>query len=130
MNRPSQSWRRWVAGAAFLLAVGVLASRTCHSESASAEVRFRVGAAGGDLQRLEAELFRPGEGEVLGFYRRSFDRGVVGEAGRWPLRADAGVYQVKVALVSPRGTARVERAVELQDGAVITIDLEADLAGR
>jgi hypothetical protein len=88
-----------------------------------------VGSAGGELRRLEAELFRPDDREVLGFYRMNFDRGVVGEAGRWPLRADAGLYRLTIELVSARRTVRVERAVELQDGAVITIDLAPDLAG-
>jgi hypothetical protein len=125
-----RGWRRWLAGAAFLIALAVLSSRTCRSESASAEVRFRVGQAGGDLRQLEAELFRPGDDELIGFYRRSYDRGVLGEAGRWPLRADPGLYRMKIALVSSGGTTRVDRGVDLRDGAVVTIDLEADLAAR
>jgi len=119
-----------VAGVAFVLAVGYLGSRTCKTESASVTISFRVGDAGGELQRLEAELHRPGEDEVIGFYKREFERGSGPEAGRWELRADDGLYRTRIALRTSRGTIRVERAVDLQDGAVITIDLEPDLSAR
>jgi hypothetical protein len=129
MNERSRGWRRWVSGAAFLLAVGFLSTRTCRSESASAEVRFVVGAGGARLERLEAELYRPGEQELLGYYRRFYERGrgSGAEAGRWPFRADGGMYRMKIALATAAGVVRVERALELEDRAVITIDLEHDL---
>jgi hypothetical protein len=126
----SRGWRRWVAGAAFVLAVGLLASRTCQSEVASAEIRFLVGGAGAELQRLDVELYRPGDAELVGFYRRTYERGSGPDAGRWRLRADSGMYRAEIALRSRAGTTRVERALEIQDRAIITIDLEPDLAGR
>jgi len=118
-----------VAGAAFLMAVGFLSTRTCRSESASAEIRFRVGDAGARLERLDAELYRPGEQDVLGYYRRFYDRagGSRAEAGRWPLRADAGMYRMVIDLTTQTGKVRVERGLEIQDRAVITIDLQRDL---
>jgi len=119
-----------VSGAAFVIAVVLLGTRTCHTESVSADIHFRVGAAGGELRRLEVELYRPGEDELLGFYRQSFDRGTGREAGRWPLRADAGVYRMKIVAVSTGGTVRIDRGVDVQDNAVITIDLERDLTSR
>ena len=119
-----------MSGAAFVLAVAFLSTRTCKSDSVSGEIRFQVGDAGPSLRRLEAELVRPGEDEVLGFYRQSFNRGTGRSAGRWPLRADAGLYRLRIELTSTAGRVRVERGVDLQDGAVVTIDLERDLAGR
>ena len=97
---------------------------------ASAEIRFHVGAAGAQLRGLDVELYRPGEQELLGFYRQSYERGSGREAGRWRVHADSGMYRAVIALRSPAGTRRVERALEIQDRAVITIDLEADLAAR
>jgi hypothetical protein len=128
MVQLSRDWRRWVGGVGFLLALGWLASRSCRSESesASAEIRFEVGSAGSELRRLEAELYRPGEEEMLGFYRQSFEGGVTGPA-RWPLRADAGVYRLEVTLATASQTVEVERAIEIQDGATIRVNLEPDL---
>ena len=119
-----------MSGAAFVLAVAFLSTKTCRSESVSGEIRFQVGDAGAALRRIEAELIRPGEDEVLGFYRQSFDRGAGRSAGRWPLRADAGLYRLRIDLTSTSGKVRVERGVDLQDGAVVTIDLERDLVAR
>jgi hypothetical protein len=126
----SRDWRRWVGGVGFLLALAFLASRSCRSESeaASAEVRFVVGGAGADLRRLEAELYRPGDDELLGFYRQSFERGAAAQAARWPLRADAGMYRLVVSLVTARGPVRTERAVQIEERAIITVDLEPDLS--
>lgn len=130
MVQLSRDWRRWVGGVGFLLAVGFLASRGCRaeSESASVEIRFEVGAAGSALRRLEVELFRPGEEELLGFYKQSYEKGVTGRAARWPLRADAGVYRLEVTLGTASRTVEVERAIEIQEGATITVNLEPDLA--
>ena len=118
-----------MATAALLLALLLISTRTCGHESASSEVRFRVGAAGAQLRRLEAELRRPGQDELLGFYRREFDHGSGSEAGRWPLRADAGVYRMSISLRTASGAVRVERALEMVDGATVTLDLERDLTG-
>jgi len=129
VNERRRNWRRPVATAALLLALLLISTRTCGRESASSEVRFHVGAAGAQVRRLEAELRRPGQDELLGFYRREFDRGSGSEAGRWPLRADAGVYRMSISLRTAGGTVRVERALEMVDGATVTIDLERDLTG-
>jgi len=126
-----RDWRRGVAGAAFLLALLFLTTRTCRNQSASAEVRFRVGAAGAGLRQLSAELYHPrgqsDSDELLGFYRREFERGSGAEAGRWSVHADPGLYRMRIVLRSSAGTARLERGLDIQDGAVITIDLESDL---
>ncbi len=122
-----RKWRRHLASGAFLLALVLLTTRTCRSENASAEVRFRVGQAGAVLRGLEAELFRPGDQEVLGFYRRDFERGSGHEAGRWTVHADPGLYRMKIALRTAAGTTKVERGLEIFDGAVVTIDLESDV---
>lgn len=119
-----------MSGAAFVLAVAFLATRTCRSESVTGEIRFQVGDAGASLRRIDVELVRPGDDEVLGFYRQSFDRGAGRSAGRWPLRADAGLYRLRIDLTTTTGKTRVERGVDLQEGAVVTIDLERDLAAR
>jgi hypothetical protein len=131
VNERARDWRRWVGGLAFLLAVGFLTTRTCRSESASAEIELQVGAAGADLVELDVNLYRPDDTEVLGFYRRAYERGSGPTAGRWKLTADSGMYRLEVtATLRGRGRVRVERAVELRDGALIRIDLERDLTAR
>jgi hypothetical protein len=127
MNQRVRKWRQHAGYAAFLLALVFLTTRTCRSESASADIRFRVGAAGAGLRGLSAELFRPGEEEVLGFYRRDYQQGSGSEAGRWTVHADPGLYRMVIALRSTGGTERVERGLEIFDGAVVTIDLESEL---
>ena len=108
-----------------------MTTRTCRSESASAEIELQVGAAGSDLAQLEVGLYRPAETEQLGFYRRSYERGSGPTAGRWKVTADAGMYRLDVsATFRGRPPIRVERAVDLKDGALIRIDLERDLTAR
>ncbi len=128
MNQRVKKWRQRAGYAAFLLALVFLTTRTCRSESASTEMRFRVGQAGATLRGLEAELYRPGEEEVLGFYRRDYQHGSGSDAGRWTVRADPGLYRMKIALRTAAGSTRIERGLEVFDGAVVTIDLEPDLA--
>ena len=131
VNERARNWRRWVGGLAFLLALGFLTTRTCRSESASAEIQLLVGEAGADLARLDVGLHRPGEQELLGFFRRAYERGSGPVAGRWKLTADAGMYRLDVtATLRGRPAVKLERAVDLRDGAIIRIDLERDLAAR
>jgi hypothetical protein len=127
MNQRVKKWRQHAGYAAFLLALVFLTTRTCRSQSASSEIRFRVGQAGATLRGLEAELHRPGEQEVLGFYRRDYPQGSGSGAGQWTVRADEGLYRMKIALRTAAGTTKLERGLEIFDGAVVTIDLERDL---
>jgi hypothetical protein len=112
------------------VALTVLATRTCRSQTASSEVRFLVGDAGAGLERLEADLYRPDDEERLGFFQRNYPRGSGAEAGVWRLKADDGLYRMRIAVRSAGRTMRVERGVEIRDGAVITVDLERDLTAR
>jgi len=128
MNQRVKKWRQHAGYAAFLLALVFLTTRTCRSENASAEIRFRVGQAGAALRGLDAELLRPGEDEVLGFYRRDYPQGSGSGAGQWTVRADPGLYRMKVGLRTAAGLTKVERGLEIFAGAIVTIDLERDLA--
>jgi hypothetical protein len=130
VERQTRRWQRPLASVAFLVALTLLTARTCQTQSASAEVQIRVGEAGADLRELDLELRRPGEQEVLGFFRRSFERGADPVAARWPVRADAGMYRLAIRLRSARGSVRVERALHIEDGATVTIDVERDLTAR
>lgn len=127
MNQRVKKWRQHAGYAAFLLALVFLTTRTCRSESASTDIRFRVGQAGATLRGLEADLYRPGEDEVIGFYRRDFPQGSGSGAGQWTVRADPGLYRMKIALRTTAGIRSVERGLEIFDGAIVTIDLERDL---
>jgi hypothetical protein len=129
VERQTRRWRR-LASVAFLAVLVLLTTRTCRTESASADIQFQVGAAGADLRALEAELYRPGEPEQLGFFRRGFERGAGPIAGRWPVHADAGLYRVAITLRTAHGVVRVERGVHIEDGATVTIDVERDLTAR
>jgi hypothetical protein len=119
-----------VASVAFLVLLTLLTARTCQTQSVSADIQVRVGVAGEQLREIDLELRRPGEQEVLGFFRRSFERGSGPVAARWPVRADSGLYRVAIRLRTARGSVRVERSIQLEDGATVTIDVERDLTAR
>jgi hypothetical protein len=118
-----------LAGVALVLAVGLLASRTCQSEMASAEIRIRVGDAGRELRLVRAELYRAEDPAPVAYSEWPLsDRGSGPTLGPWRLRADAGLYRLEVQLQSASDSLRASRAVQVEDGATITVDLTGDLA--
>jgi hypothetical protein len=118
-----------LAPLAFLAALGYLAFQGLRSERAAAEIRFVAGDRAAEVRRLEVELRRPRGEEVLGTFAASLERRRPGgELGRWPLRADAGSYELVIAMELAEGGRRdVRRGIELDDGAVITVDLAGEL---
>lgn len=120
-----------MGGLAFVLAVAVLASRTCESEMATAAIRFRVGDAGAGLRVLRADLFRGQDPEPVAFYERRYDeRGSGDLVGPWNLRADPGMYRLEVHAQTATGPIEATRAIEIADGRSITVEVEPDPGGR
>jgi len=125
----SRGWRRYVAGLAFVAAVALLASRACRSEAASATIQLRVGEAGAELRSLRAELYRGDDPEQVAFSEWWFEdeKGSGEVVGPWRLRADPGLYRMEVRGRTAAGRVEATRAIDLVDGASITVDLARDL---
>ena len=125
-----------MAGLALVLALGLMATRTCQNELATSEIRIRVGEAGAALREVRAEMFRGDDPEVLAYSEWRLGEAGAGEVvGPWSLRADAGMVRMEIT-ARPRAAGAepaapaitVKRAVELVDGASITIDVSDELA--
>ena len=135
MQARRTGWRRTVAGLALVLALGLLATRTCQNELATAEIRIRIGEAGAALQEVRVEMLRGDDPEVLAYSEWRLGEAGAGEVvGPWSLRADGGMVRMEIT-ARPRpaagagtGAITVSRAVELVDGASITIDIADELA--
>lgn len=125
MNLSTAPWRRTLATIGLLGAIAFLASRTCQGSLASTTIRFDVGPdAGKALRSLHADLFRGDDPEALGLYEKNFrDAGAPAVIGPWTLRADEGHYRLEIELRGATGTRRATRALHIEDGASVTIDL-------
>jgi hypothetical protein len=110
--------------------LAILTVRTCQTESVEATVELRYGEAAELVREVRGELLRPGESEALGYFGRPY-----GEAGapgplRWDLQASPGSYVLDLEVELEGEWVQLERRIELSDRALITVDLERDLAGR
>jgi len=115
--------RKRLMPVAFLAALALLATRTCASESASAQIQFAVGDA--PVTELRADLYRGESDEGLGYFESKLVQD--GIAGTWSLTADPGTYRLAIEARTPHAVERIERTVQIRDRAVITVDLERDL---
>lgn len=112
--------KRLVTGA-FLFALLLLGARTCQSESAAAEIQFRVDRGGAELRELYVVLARDGDPDPVGSFRGHFEGGTGGDAGTWLLTAESGTYHLELQARTTSGTEFFERTVVLEDGARITV---------
>jgi len=120
-----RNWRRIVGGIGFILAVAWLAGhKSCQAESATGAVRFQLGERAAAVRSVRAELHRGDDPDVLGYWEMNFDaRGSSPVAGPWKLRADPGTYWLDVVVKTASSSARVTRAIDLRDGASISVDV-------
>ncbi|HUS62994.1 MAG TPA: hypothetical protein VMZ28_00575 [Kofleriaceae bacterium] len=125
MNLTKAPWRRTLATVGLVGAIALLASRSCQGSLASTTIRFDVGPqAGKDLRLLRADLFRDDERDSLGIYQKHFeDDGAPAVIGPWTLKADEGDYRLEVELRGAAGTRSATRALHIEDGASVTVDL-------
>jgi len=121
-------WRRRIAPIALVLALGLLATRTCRSESASVEVQFDLGSATDQIRELEVDLLRDPAAAPVGRWS-----GRPGEAPirPWQLRVDPGSYILRFRITLRDGQlVRFEKATELSDGATVTVPVASALEHR
>lgn len=125
MNLSNAPWRRTLATVGFAGAIALLVNRGCQGSIASTTIRFDVGPeAGKSLRLLRADLFRDGERDSLGIYEKHFENhGAPAVIGPWTLKADEGEYRLEVELRGAAGTRSATRAVHVEDGASVTVDL-------
>ena len=116
--------RKRIAPVAFLLALVVLATRTCGSETASVELVFDPGAARDRLVRLHVDVHRPGDDGAPVAY---FDS-AAGPRMRWTLQLDPGDYRLAFRATLAGGEVRrFDRTIVAEDNAVVTLSLERSL---
>lgn len=105
------------AGLALLLALVMLTARTCETETASAEIHFRLDEGGAELRHLYAILQTSGDPDPIGYFEKAYEQGTRGDAGTWPLTVGAGTYRLEITLTDASGrTTLQERTVILEDG--------------
>lgn len=119
--------RRRIAPVAFLLALALLASRTCQSEAVRVRIELDPGAASAEVRAVRVDVFRQGEDQSVAVFSRRY-----GEAGpdarpSFEAQLDPGTYELRIEVETPRGHRRLERTIEPRDASTVTIRLEREL---
>ncbi|HTM20404.1 MAG TPA: hypothetical protein VL172_07855 [Kofleriaceae bacterium] len=107
-------WRRRIAPFALVVALGLLATRTCTKESSSVELSFPLGQT--QVQELEVAI-RPADAEAatapLGTWT---GRPGVAPMRPWKLHLNPGSYHLQFHVTVPGGrTVTFERAIDVGD---------------
>ncbi len=113
----------------FLGALVLVTLRTCQTESVSTTIEFRVGQAGKDVRQLRVDLFTE-QDEAVGYFERFTPRGSPDLVGSWTLRADSGLYRMRVELSTVDDRVVVNRHLEVRDGRIVTVALAHELEDR
>lgn len=122
--------RRRIAPVALLLAVGLLASRTCANETRPVEIRLALGAAAAQLDTLRVDVFPAGASTGVASFERHLRRQPASGPLGFQAALDPGTYSLRI---EARGASdrTLERAIvvdeQLGDRAVISVDLEQAL---
>jgi hypothetical protein len=134
-----QTLRRRIAPLAFLLALVLLGSRTCATETTRVEIRLDLGAAAAHVDTLRVDVFPAGAATGVA----SFERHLRGQAVQGPLgfevALDPGSYRLRIDARVRVGAASsavslgrtLERAIvvgeQMGERTVISVDLEQAL---
>jgi hypothetical protein len=126
-----QTLRRRIAPVALLLALALLASRTCATETSRVEVRLALGAAAAHVASLRVDVFPAGAATGVA----SFERHLRGQPPHGPLgfeaALDPGSYTLRIEARVASSVRTLERAIvvgeQLGERTVITVDLEQAL---
>jgi hypothetical protein len=91
-----QTLRRRIAPVAFLLAIALLGSRTCATESTRVEIRLDLGAAAAHVETLRVDVF-PADAAtgVASFERHLAGQPVQGALG-FEAALDPGTYRLRI----------------------------------
>ena len=117
--------KRLLAIACFA-AIVYFGARTFAVETADCEIVFRLrGPALPQLQELDVRLFEEGDDELLGEFRKYYQRGSEAPLGHWPLVVSEGDYRLECDLRSADGSFTVVMPVSLVDGEAVSVYIEA-----
>jgi hypothetical protein len=123
-------WRRRIAPIALLIAVGLLASRTCSTERSAIELSFDLGEAAAQVRELEVTVHREPAAETstpLGLWT---GRPGAAPLRPWRIRLDPGRYQLRFRAVMADGRLlRFTRPLDVsEEEARVSVSLAAELA--
>ncbi|MCG8417917.1 MAG: hypothetical protein MJE77_08245 [Proteobacteria bacterium] len=119
--------KKRIAPLVFLVALTVLATRTCASEMATVEITFDLGQARPDVRLFRVDAFRHGsETGVLHFERHYSNQGPP-SSPTIEARLDPGLYELLFSVTLKSGLQRFERVIDVTDRAEITLRLERNL---
>jgi hypothetical protein len=115
-------WRRRIAPIALLIALGLLATRTCGAERTSVELSFDVGAAAERVRELQVTVHRlPAEGADTPVAQWT-GRPSAGVLRPWKLHLDPGGYRLRFRADVGGRMVRFDRTIDVrQDEARITV---------
>lgn len=131
-----QTIRKRVAPLAFLIALVVLATRTCSTEVADVEITLDFGSAAAEVRSLRVDVFPEDSNIGVIQFQRTYDQRGVVEAPRLHAQLDPGDYELAFDVVlgdtaEDVASKRFARRITIGDRATITVPLERDLtAGR
>ena len=110
---------------AFFAGLVYFGARTFSVETADSEIVFRLrGPQLPKLQELEVRLFEEGDDEVLGSFRKYYQKGSVEPLGNWPLVVSEGSYIVECDLRSSDGAFSQRLPVKLVDGQAVSVYID------
>ena len=124
-ERPSfyQTLRRRIAPVAFLLALAVLAARTCQSDIAEVEIVMDLGPRAGQVEKLRVDVFREGENTSVLVLDKNYDAAGATSSPRMRAQLDRGTYHMEFSVLLHDGPRRFERIL-LVDASSATIHLD------
>jgi hypothetical protein len=112
---------------AFLVALLVLATRTCSSEIAQVEMALDFGAAAERVRHVRVDMFAQGQDQSALVFERSYGERGVTRAPSFEAQLDPGMYEMLFEVELDDGVRRFERRVEVTDQATIKVNLERNL---
>ncbi len=126
LDRIRRLARSRVAPLLVLGAVLIFGARTCDKEPARVEVTFDFGAAAGRVRTLHADVFRGDQVASVAYFDADYAGGA--PHGRpWALQLNPGSYRLQLIVTTGAGTRTVERHIQAEDRARITVALEDEL---
>lgn len=120
--------RRLLGLVAVAAAVTLLIREDCKREArTAATLRLHLGAAAADVRAVRVDLFDV-RGGSAGFFERAYPSGAPDTVVVPVEIGAAGEYQVELLIDRAGGPARLTRTLALEDGASVSVELEAALA--
>jgi hypothetical protein len=121
------TFRKRIAPVALMIALVLLATRTCSTEIARVEMALDFGAAAERVRQVRVDMFPRGEERSVLFFERAYGERGVTSPPSLEAQLDAGTHEMLFEVVLDDGLRRFTRIVEVTDQATITVKLERDL---